>query len=154
VQFRSQVHAARRSQLEKPLAFISYDSRDRNVAQKIAIGLQRLMCPVWYDEFSLRVGDNLRDSIEKGLKECKKCILILSPNFLSNRGWTKREFDSVFTREVLEERHVVLPVWHGVGMQDVYDYSPSLLNVKALDWAQLDEEEACRRLCQAIEPPR
>jgi hypothetical protein len=112
------------------------------------------MCPVWYDEFSLRVGDNLRDSIEKGLKECKKCILILSPNFLSNRGWTKREFDSVFTREVLEERHVVLPVWHGVGMQDVYDYSPSLLNVKALDWAQLDEEEACRRLCQAIEPPR
>src|SRR6266545_629542 len=130
VQFRSHVHATMRSKHEKSLAFISYDSRDRDVAQSVAIGLQRLMCPVWYDEFSLKVGDNLRDSIEKGLKECKKCVLILSPNFFSNRGWTKKEFDSVFTREILEEKQLVLPVWHGVGKQEVYEYSPSLLNVK------------------------
>ena len=106
---------------------------------------------VWYDEFSLKVGDNLRDSIEKGLKECRKCVLVLSPNFFSNRGWTKREFDSVFTREVLEQKGLVLPVWYSVGKQDVYEYSPSLLNVKGLDWKQLGEDEVCRRLYIAIE---
>ena len=103
------MYAKRRSLYEKPLAFVSYDSRDREVAQKIAAGLQRMMCPVWYDQYSLKVGDNLRDSIERGLKECRKCVLVLSANFLSNKGWTKREFDSVFTREILEEKHLVLP---------------------------------------------
>ncbi len=63
---------------------------------------------MWYDEFSLRVGDNLRDSIEKGLKECRRCILVLSPNFISNKGWTKTEFDSIFTRQILEEERLVL----------------------------------------------
>ena len=114
VQFRSRTYTEMRSRRETPLAFISYDSRDRDVAEKIAIGLQQLMCSVWYDEFSLKVGDSLRDSIEKGLRECRKCVLVLSPNFVSNKGWTKREFDSVFTREILEEKQLVLPVWYSV----------------------------------------
>jgi hypothetical protein len=63
VQFRSAVYVDARSKQEVPLAFIPYDSRDRDVAQGIAIGRQRLMCPVWYDEFALKIGDNLRDSI-------------------------------------------------------------------------------------------
>jgi hypothetical protein len=151
LQFRSEVYAKRRSLFEKPLAFVSYDSRDREVAQRIATGLQRMMCPVWYDQFSLKVGANLRDSIERGLKECRKCVLVLSDNFLSNKGWTKREFDSVFTREILEEKHLVLPIWHGVGKQQVFDYSLSLLNVKGINWAEVSEQEVCRQLYLSIE---
>ena len=79
------------------------------------------MCPVWYDEFALRIGDNLRDSIERGLKECRKCVLVLSPNFLTNGGWTKKEFDLIFTREILEAQQLVLPVWHGVRKEQVYE---------------------------------
>jgi hypothetical protein len=136
VLFRSTRYVLEKSQLEKPLAFISHDSRDKEeVARKIAVKLQGLICPVWYDEFSLPVGSNLRDSIESGLKSCKKCILILSPNFLSNNGWTKKEFDSIFTRELLEQKRLVLPVWHRVTTNMVYDYSPSLANVKGLNWA-------------------
>lgn len=151
VQFRSIEHAKARSQFETPLAFISHDTRDKAaVARKLAIGLQKMMCPVWYDEFSLGVGANLRDSIESGLKKCKKCVLILSPNFFSNGGWTKKEFDSIFTREILEERQLVLPVWYGATKQAVYEYSPSLLNVKGVDWNQLGEDEVCRQLYRAI----
>jgi hypothetical protein len=151
VQFRSVDHAELRSQHESPLAFICHDSRDKaEVARNIAINLQRRLCPVWYDEFSLGVGDNLRDSIERGLKKCRKCILILSPHFFSNGGWTKREFDSIFTREILEQQQLVLPVWLGVSKEQVYEYSPSLLNVKGLDWNQLGDEEVCRQLTRAI----
>jgi len=151
LQFRSLDHALARSKAETPLAFVSHDSRDKaDVARKVASGLQRLMCPVWYDEYSLKVGDSLRESIEYGLKTCRKCILILSPQFLSNGGWTKREFDSIFTREILERQKLVLPVWYGVQQQQVFDYSPSLLNIKGLDWYQLGEAEVCRQLCNAI----
>src|SRR5438477_6425323 len=100
-------------ELENPHAVIYHDSRDKEeVAGPIALGLQKLMCPVWYDEYSLKVGDHLRESIERGLKETKKCVLVLSPNFFSNNGWTKTEFNSVFTREIREQKSVVLPVWY------------------------------------------
>jgi hypothetical protein len=151
VQIRSLIYAARRSVFEKPLAFICHDSRDKvGVASLVAKELQRLMCPVWYDEYSLTVGDNLHDKIMSGLKNCKKCILVLSPNFFANSGWTKKEFESIFTRELMEEKQLVVPIWSGVSKKDVYDYSPSLANILGLDWNGLGEKEVCRRLVTKI----
>ena len=153
LQFRSTKHAKERSRHETPLAFISHNSRDKEiVARKIALNLQKKLCPVWYDEFSLKVGDRLRDSIEYGLKTCHKCIVVLSHNFFSNIGWSKTKFDSIFTREILEGSNLILPVWVDVSKSDVYNYSPSLLNVKGLDWNQLGEEMVCIKLHQAIMP--
>jgi len=137
--FRDQRYASSRTNLEIPLAFISHDSRDKDlVARPLALSLQRLGCPVWYDEFSLKVGDSLRGSIESGIKSCKRCILILTPSFLTNPGWTKVEFDSVFTRERVSKRNVIVPVWVGVSAKDVYEYSPSLADRVALTWEGLD----------------
>jgi hypothetical protein len=62
------------------------------------------MCPVWFDEFSLQVGDRLRESIERGLREARKCILVITPNFISNRGWTREEFSAIFSRELVDKR--------------------------------------------------
>jgi len=135
IQFRGPRFAEERARLETPIAFISHDSRDKEeVARPIAVELSKLMCPVWYDEFSLRLGDPLRESIEKGLKECKKCILVLSKNFLSNRGWTKTEFNAVFTRELLEGTNLVLPIWCGIDKTNLYEYSPTLLNRVGVKW--------------------
>jgi len=35
----------------------------------------------------------------------------------------QKEFDSIFTREILEKRKLVLPVWYNVSQQEVFDYS-------------------------------
>jgi len=108
-----------------------------------------MICPVWFDEFSLKPGDSLREKIEQGLKETAKCIVVLSPNFLSNKRWTKVEFNSVFTREIIEERNVFLPVWDSVTPKDVYEYSPSLANRLGVNWS-LGLEEVARRLYAEI----
>lgn len=151
LQFRDKTYEKRRTMLEKPLAFISHDSRDKeSIARPMALNLQRKVCPVWYDEFSLPLGANLRESIERGLKETKKCVLILSPNFVANRGWGKKEFESIFTREILEDSQLVLPIWCGVTKEQVYDYSPALLNVKGIDWTTLGEDEVCRQIYLAV----
>ena len=149
VLIRDREYALTRSDYEKPLAFISHDSRDKDsLVRELAMELSRQMCLVWYDEYSLKVGDSLRSSIEKGLKETKRCILVLSPNFLANEGWGKAEFDSVFTREIIEKRNVILPVWHGVTVQDVYNYSPRLADKVGLCSA-LGVEELARKLASA-----
>jgi hypothetical protein len=147
---RDAEYLAQRSKMEKPLAFISHDTRDKEpFVRELASKLQVMLCPVWYDDYTLIAGQSLRASIEKGLKECRKCVLILSPNFLSNEGWTKAEFDSVFTREILEEADVIIPVWHGVEKQDVYNYSPRLLDKVGIS-STLGIEEVARRILRAI----
>ena len=147
---RDREYARKRSEAEKPLAFICHDSRDKNeLVRELAHEMRKLMCPVWYDEFSLEVGDSLRGSIENGLKETRKCVLVLSPHFLSNEGWTKAEFDSVFTREILEKTNVILPVWHNVGVGEVYEYSPRLADKVGLP-SSLGIKKLAKRLCSKI----
>ncbi len=120
---------------EKPMAFISHDSSNKELrAKPIANGLNSRLCYVWYDEYSLKVGDSLRESIEKGIKEAKKCVLILTPEFLKNPGWTKKEFNSIFTREMIFEERIVLPIWYNVKKEEVYKYSPSLADTVSLQW--------------------
>ena len=147
---RDAEYLAQRSKMEKPLAFISHDFRDKEpFVRELASKLQVMLCPVWYDDYTLIAGQSLRASIEKGLKECRKCVLILSPNFLSNEGWTKVEFDSVFTREILEASDVIIPVWHGVEKQDVYNYSPRLLDKVGIP-STLGTEEVAGRILRAV----
>ncbi len=135
---------------EKPMAFISHDSRDKEaIARSLAVDLQKALCTVWYDEFSLIPGQSLRASIERGLKECRKCVLILSPHFLSNGGWTKAEFDSIFTREILEQSNIIIPVWHNITKEQVYEYSPRLLDKVGIP-SSLPSDELIRRLLTAI----
>lgn len=151
-QFRGVTFAQERSKLEKPLAFISHDFRDKDaIARPIAIELSKLIKPIWFDEFSLKVGDRLRESIEKGIKECNKCILILSPNFLSNTGWTKTEFNSIFARELIEGTDFLLPVWCGVDKKEIFEYSPALVDRVGVNW-NLGVDEVVRRLYRSIDP--
>lgn len=135
ITIRSQDYVNKRIELEKPIAFISHDSRDKElIAKPLANGLQSRLCPVWYDEYSLMIGDSLRESIEKGIKEVKKCVIIITQNFLTNPGWSKKEFDSIFTREMIFNESIVLPIWFGVTKKEVYEYSPSLADTVALIW--------------------
>lgn len=73
------------------------------------------------------------------------CIFVLTPNFLAKDGWPKREYEIIFTRELVEEKRLILPLWAGVSRDDVYEYSPILADRVAVNW-ELGEEEVCRRL--------
>lgn len=144
-------YAESRSSCEKPLAFIAHDSRDKDTfVRELAATLQRMLVFVWYDEYSLIAGQSLRASIEKGLRECRKCVLVLSPHFLGNEGWTKAEFDSVFTRELVEQSQVIVPVWLNVTKQDVYNYSMRLADRVGIP-GNLSVDEVAKRVAQAID---
>src|SRR5260221_678486 len=81
--------------------------------------------------------------------ETARCVLSLSPNFLSNNGWGKAEFDSIYTREIIERGNVILPVWHNVDAKQVYEYSPKLADKVGLS-SSLGVEELARKLVNAI----
>lgn len=143
-------YALKRSQQEKPLAFICHDAKDKDLlVRELAHEMSMLMCPVWYDEYSLNVGDSLRESIEKGLKEARKCVIIISPHFLSNNGWSKAEFNSIYTREIIEKKNIMLSVWHDVEAKKVYEYSPRLGDKFGLN-SSMGIKEVARKLAHAV----
>lgn len=133
---RDLTYLAKLDRWEKPTLFISHDSRDKEaIAKPLTNHLQKTYrYKVWLDAYTLQVGDSLRSSIERGLKECKVCVVILTPAFLANTGWTKKEFDSVFTREIVERDEVIFPVWSGITPREVYEYSPSLADRVGANW--------------------
>ena len=105
--------------------FISHASEDKEeIAWPLAEALQQAGLKVWYDEFSLKLGDSLRRSIDQGLRDSKFGLVILSPNFFA-KEWTQRELDGLTAREIVGDK-VILPVWHKVTFQDVLRYSPVL----------------------------
>lgn len=140
-----------RNKAELPLAFISHDSRDKEIfVRGFASQISQSGFSVWYDEYSLSAGDSLRKNIESGLKSCPKCIIVLSNNFISNDGWASREFDSIYTREIVEKRNIIIPMWLNITRNDVYNYSPILADRVAIIADPKDVGDAVRKTIIAI----
>ena len=105
--------------------FICHATEDKDIfVRQLAkeLGLKGLR--VWYDEFTLRVGDSLRQSIEKGLAKSRYGIVVLSPNFFAKK-WPQDELNGLAVRE-RRGKKVILPVWLSVDVDYVATYSPML----------------------------
>jgi hypothetical protein len=111
--------------------FISHANEDKSgIAAPLANALRKKRISVWYDEFSLKIGDSLRESIDTGLNRCRFGIVILSKYFFEKR-WPIRELNGLATREWSGEK-VILPVWHQVSFDEVRRFSPMLADRYAL----------------------
>ena len=116
-------------------AFICHASEDKkDFVRPLAELLRQQHLDIWYDEFSLTVGDSLMQKIDEGLAKSRFGIVVLSPNFF-NKPWAKRELNGLTTREMLEKRNLILPIWHGVTVVDVAQYSPPLADKMAISSA-------------------
>lgn len=71
----------------------------------------------------------MTESIDKGLRESKDGLVVLSKSFLTKK-WTDYEYRSLMTREIDGER-VILPLWYGVTKEDVKSFSLYLADIKA-----------------------
>lgn len=116
--------------------FICHASEDKNdFVRPLAEVLRSHHIDVWYDEFTLTVGDSLREAIDRGLASSRFAIVVLSPSFFKKR-WPKRELNGLVAREMGEDRNLILPVWHGVGRDDVLRLSPPLADLLAVSSAR------------------
>ena len=111
--------------------FICHAKEDKdNFVRPLAEALRPRHIEVWYDEFSLRVGDSLREAIDRGLANSQYGIVVLSPAFFRKR-WTQRELNGLVAGEMHERRELVLPIWHGVDHTEIIKHSPPLADAYA-----------------------
>ena len=129
--------------------FISHTSEDKEeVVRPLSTALRAAGLSVWYDEFELRIGDSLRQKIDKGLASSRFGVVILSRVFFE-RGWAEYELDGLVTRAVSGEQ-IFLPIWHNVSKREVMNYSPSLADRLARNTATHTVEEIAAEIVDVI----
>lgn len=116
-------------------AFISHASEDKD---EVVLPLSKLLLAsglkIWVDKGEIFLGDSLREKIDEGLSSSQFGIIVLSHNFFT-KNWPRSELDALFSREISGEK-VILPVWHGIGVDEIKHYSPLLAGKYAVNTDQ------------------
>jgi hypothetical protein len=113
--------------------FVSHASEDKDsFVRPLAVRLEEEHIYTWYDEFSLKLGDNLRRSIDFGLSRSRYGIVVLSHAFFA-KEWPQRELDGLVARQTSGGQMMILPIWHGVTKADVCSYAPTVADLFAVD---------------------
>ena len=111
--------------------FISHASEDKgHLVRSLARALSDLGVRVWYDEFSLKPGDSISASIDRGLADSRIGLIVLSPHFIGKR-WPGRELAGL-TAIAMSGRGRIIPVWHQVELHEVLNFSPPLADMLAI----------------------
>ncbi|MDQ7815749.1 MAG: toll/interleukin-1 receptor domain-containing protein [Melioribacteraceae bacterium] len=112
--------------------FICHASEDKDkFVRPLALELKNQNIEVWYDEFSLKLGDSIRRAIDKGLSQSRFGVVVLSKSFFAKK-WSQYELDGLSEREMAGNDKVILPIWFNISHEEVLNYSPSLANKKAV----------------------
>lgn len=130
-------------------AFIAHASEDKNsLVRPLAKELSKMGFRIWYDEFELKVGDSLRQTIDTGLINSRFGIVVLSRAFF-DKNWPQYELNGLVAREI-DGQKVILPLWHGVTKSDVLAYSPPLADKIAIVTSGLTIKRIARKLAEVL----
>lgn len=131
--------------------FISHASEDKDtIVRQLADALEKLKVKIWFDEFSLKVGDSLSKSIDDGLQKSKFGIVVISKHFLEKR-WTDYEYRSLLSKEE-NGKKIILPIWHNISKDEVKQFSLYLSDKVALDTSKTSINTIALLLTETIRP--
>lgn len=131
--------------------FISYASEDKDsFVRALAVELERYSIRVWYDEFTMKLGDSLTKLIDTGLQSCRYGVIVLSKHFLE-KNWPDYEYRSLLSRQVNGE-NVILPLLYGISVDDVRAYSLYLADIKSLSVGEEDVANVAMAILKVVRP--
>lgn len=125
--------------------FISHASEDKaSFVEALAVELQSRGLRVWYDNFTLKWGDKLRQEIDKGLRSSRFGIVVLSKSFFE-KNWPQDELDGLYQMEIANGIRI-LPIWHNITKDEIQNRSPMMVSRLGLNTATSSINEIADQL--------
>ena len=103
----------------------------------------------WLDESEIRLGDSIRQKIDEGLANCRSATVILSRPFLT-KNWTQYEMDGIVGRKLRGEIFL-FPIQHGITIDEIAGYSPSLAGLSFWNSADRSPEQIAAEIAGQLE---
>jgi hypothetical protein len=127
--------------------FLSYAKIDgTDVAADLRDHLHQLGVSVWFDEVAITPGKSQALQMDKGLKNARAGVALLTGAYLAGRFWTERELG------VLLSKATLIPVLHGVTFDDVAEYSGILPDLAGFETARDPVEVIAEKIAAAVVP--
>lgn len=83
---------------------------------------------MWYDEFSLRWGASLTQSINKGISGSRYGIVIFSPAFFK-KNWAQKELNGLYQKMTATNRDILLPIRHNISHEELVSIAPMMADI-------------------------
>jgi hypothetical protein len=125
--------------------FLSHASADNEVATQLYDELAARGLDTWFDGAELRIGESLMRQIDRGIARSRCGVLLITEAFLRGRFWTEREMTAL-----VGGRRRVIPVRHGVAVEDLAAYSPILSDFVGLDMDLHGLDEIADQIASAL----
>ena len=133
--------------------FICHASEDKEtMARPLHKELTDLGLHAWLDESDIPWGESIRQNIDTGLSQCRSATVILSRIFFS-KYWTQYELDGIFQRR-MSEGMPVLPIQHGITIEEIRSHSPSLAGLRLLNSNDHSIEQIAEAITERLGGPR
>lgn len=112
--------------------FLSHSSGDKAlVVEKLAKMFRDNGTEVFYDEWSIKPADRLRDKISDAISECDFFVIVLSKRAIAS-NWVKHELDQAMILEIEGRGPKVIPIIYGR-----VDISEIPLDLRGFRWIKI-----------------
>lgn len=89
--------------------FISYSSRDESFVKRLHADLHNIGVQCWFAPKDMKIGDKIRETIDRAIYLREKLLLILSETSIKSQ-WVEQEVETAFEKERDENRLLLFPI--------------------------------------------
>lgn len=89
--------------------FLSYSAKDQIFVERLNSDLQEAGVRCWLDSQEVRIGDSIVDTIDRGIQDQDRVLLVLSSASVSS-SWVKHEVAKAFEIEVKRKQSILFPL--------------------------------------------
>lgn len=138
-------------QLPKIDIFICHASEDKiEFVEPLAIEFQKLKVSLFYDKFSIELGDSILQKINNGLSITRFGIVVFSKNFFKKK-WPKDELDGLYSRENDKKCQLIF-IWHKCDEKLINKHYPAFALRKSLKTQDFSLQEIVIKILERIRP--
>ena len=95
--------------MKKKHCFVSYSSKDKKFAERLAMDLSTNNVSLFFDRWEIKVGDSIVEKINAALGNMSNLIIVLSQESVRS-NWVKKELSSAIMKKLSNESVRILPV--------------------------------------------
>jgi len=92
-----------------PKVFLCHSSKDKDMVIRLATDLLGGGVQVWFDNWEIKVGENIVEKISSGIAESDYLAVVLSKSAVTS-FWVQHEWTSMFMKAANEKKAKVLPI--------------------------------------------
>jgi hypothetical protein len=89
--------------------FISYSSKDQDFADRLYSDLQSKEVRCWFAPEDMRIGEKIRDRIDRSIRIHDKLLLVMS-EYSINSDWVEDEVEAAYEQERVRGKTVLFPI--------------------------------------------